>query len=176
MRYLRLTNSSSPGSVVSYGALQLTRHLALESTVILTMSEAAIETTSSAERKTVAATAAAAAALAAVVYTVDPYSSGSYPTCPSLALLGVHCPGCGSTRCLHSLLHGDFATAWSMNPLTIFGLAYVVWRFSRWAAKVWFGIPYNPKPRPKLLWMVLAVIVVFWVLRNTSWGAFLAPG
>lgn len=130
----------------------------------------------SSERKSVIAAAAGAAALAGVVYTVDPYSPGSYPTCPSLALLGVHCPGCGSTRCVHSLLHGDFATAWSMNPLTILGLAYVVWRFGRWAAQVWLGIPYDPKPRPIMLWTVLILIVVFGVLRNTPWGAFLAPG
>ena len=49
--------------------------------------------------------AVAGAALVAVV-TVgvrDPHAAGNYPTCPSIALFGVHCPGCGSMRAMHEL-------------------------------------------------------------------------
>lgn len=120
--------------------------------------------------------ATGAVAATAVVHVINPHEPGNFPTCPSLALFGFHCPGCGSTRCVHSLTHGDFATAWSMNPLTIFALAYLVWAFAGWCGRVWFKLPDRRRARPKLIWAILAVVVIFGIARNTPWGAFLAPG
>jgi hypothetical protein len=39
------------------------------------------------------------------------------PGCPFHALTGVPCPGCGTTRALVALAHGDFAGALAFNPL-----------------------------------------------------------
>ena len=50
-----------------------------------------------------------------VLYTFDPSQNRFFPVCPSFALTGLYCPGCGTTRALHALLHGDFARAASMN-------------------------------------------------------------
>lgn len=36
--------------------------------------------------------------------------------CPSRALLGLPCPGCGMTRALAALLRGDFAAAFAFHP------------------------------------------------------------
>lgn len=45
------------------------------------------------------------------------------PRCPSALLLGLQCPGCGSTRAVHHLLHLDLAAAWRHNPaLLVLGL------------------------------------------------------
>lgn len=39
-----------------------------------------------------------------------------HPLCLIHNLFGRACPGCGMTRALFSLLHLDFAAAWSYNP------------------------------------------------------------
>lgn len=61
--------------------------------------------------------AAAAATLLGVAYRFDPQDSAfPYPRCLFRTLTGWDCPGCGSARALHALLHGDFAAAWAFNP------------------------------------------------------------
>jgi len=47
----------------------------------------------------------------------DPATSGIFPPCPIRYLTGLYCPGCGSLRAMHALLHGELARAWAMNPL-----------------------------------------------------------
>ncbi len=67
----------------------------------------------------VAGAAACHLAAAAFFADHDPYSTQILPPCPVLQLTGWQCPGCGSTRALYSLLHGDVATAFAMNPLLL---------------------------------------------------------
>ena len=50
-----------------------------------------------------------------VVYFFDPRNPGPYPICPFFGLTGCYCPGCGTLRALHQLLHG--------NPVAAFGAA-----------------------------------------------------
>lgn len=49
----------------------------------------------------------------------DPYHSTVFPPCPILAFTGLQCPGCGGTRALYSLFHGDVAASLAMNPLVL---------------------------------------------------------
>ncbi len=62
----------------------------------------------------------------------DPATTGFYPPCLFKTFLGVRCPGCGSLRAAHQLLHGNFQQAWTLNPtLMIVGpLAAVIGLFS----------------------------------------------
>ena len=57
------------------------------------------------------ATAGVILAAGVLVYLVDPAGSRAFPPCPSPWLTGFHCPGCGTLRSLHRLLHGDLAGA-----------------------------------------------------------------
>lgn len=41
-------------------------------------------------------------------------------TCPISALFGVHCPACGSTRAILSLVRGDFDGYVGYNPAALF--------------------------------------------------------
>jgi hypothetical protein len=52
----------------------------------------------------------------AVLFFLDPATTGFYPPCLFTTLLGTQCPGCGSLRAAHQLLHGNFREAWSLNP------------------------------------------------------------
>jgi hypothetical protein len=39
------------------------------------------------------------------------------PPCPTYALAGIECPGCGAARCVGALLEGDLIGAFGFHPL-----------------------------------------------------------
>jgi hypothetical protein len=51
-----------------------------------------------------------------VLFAFDPATAGFYPPCLFRTFLGARCPGCGSLRAAHQLLHGNFSAAWALNP------------------------------------------------------------
>ncbi|MDE6367498.1 MAG: DUF2752 domain-containing protein [Muribaculaceae bacterium] len=58
-----------------------------------------------------------------VVYAFDPMGGGfPFPQCVFKSLTGWNCPGCGATRALHALLHGEPAAAWRANPAVFFAV------------------------------------------------------
>lgn len=74
-------------------------------------------------------TAAVLLALAAVYFMFDPNTEGAFPKCGFYVLTGWKCPGCGSQRALHALLHGDVLAAFRFNmwiPVAIIYIAFVV--------------------------------------------------
>jgi hypothetical protein len=58
-------------------------------------------------------------AFASVLFLFDPATAGFYPPCLFRTIFGFECPGCGSLRAGHQLLHGNLAAAWAQNR-TIF--------------------------------------------------------
>ena len=66
---------------------------------------------------------------------VDPNKAGHYPTCPVRMLLGIDCPGCGSLRTIHALLHGEFVVALDRNALLVLAIPVVVTGIARWAVE-----------------------------------------
>ena len=108
----------------------------------------------------------------------DPNMPGNpFPPCMFYSATGWFCPGCGITRCLHALVHGDLAHAFSMNPLLLALLPFAPllagwhlgWR-PHWLQRL-TGVAARPLP-----W--LALVLVYWVARNLPWYPFtlLAPG
>ncbi len=105
---------------------------------------------------------------AGLLFAVDPASSSLYPPCPSRALTGLYCPGCGTLRALHALAHGRVGAAFALNPLMVLSIPLVVALLvgrGRW------------QRHPSLPWLVFAVVVVYAVLRNIPVHPFtlLAP-
>ena len=112
------------------------------------------------------------------VYFVDPRVAGNYPPCPFLYLTDCYCPGCGSLRAVHRLLHGDLPGAFGYNPLTIAVLPFLAVGAVECVARRW-GRPLLPWSRmpPLVAWGVLVAIIAFWALRNVPMYPFtiLAP-
>jgi len=54
-----------------------------------------------------------------LLFFFDPATSSFYPPCLFSTLLGMQCPGCGSLRAAHQLLHGNLREAWALNPALI---------------------------------------------------------
>ena len=72
------------------------------------------------DRRAIVAVVVAAVAIALLLfYALVDVDSGLMPRCPIKELTGFDCPGCGSQRMIHALLHGDFAGAWRQNPFLI---------------------------------------------------------
>jgi hypothetical protein len=117
--------------------------------------------------------AAGSVALAAL-YLFDPATWGVYPACPFRALTGWLCPGCGTLRGLHQLLHGDPAAAFRFNPLMVVSLPFIGWSLLARSAELAAG-----RALPAVVWRaawiraLLGVVVLYGVLRNTPlWPAW----
>ena len=92
---------------------------------------------------------------------------GVSPGCPFHRLTGLHCPGCGGTRAFFAFLKGDLALSWRKNPLFLIGLAGgVIFAVSTLLDKTtgrrWGWIRISAKGG----WTILALVLVFWVVRN----------
>lgn len=102
------------------------------------------------------------------VYFATPGSSRWLPPCIFHKLTGLHCPGCGNTRALHALVHGDLRASLAYNPLLIPALLLFLFLlcFPRLACKRWLCLG------------VAIVVVLFFIARNLPWPPFswLAPG
>ena len=120
--------------------------------------------------------AAATGAVFAVVGTVDPNEPGHYPTCPFLWLTGLYCPGCGTLRTIHALAHLDPVAALGLNPLAVATVPFLLFWWGRWVVRAWQGRPRRTTlAHPAWLWAFIGVVMVYWVVRNLPFGAFLAP-
>ena len=120
----------------------------------------------------VVAVATLVVAGAAVLYAFNPTGVRFYPPCPFHKLTGLYCPGCGSTRAMHQLLHGNVAAAFDLNPLAVVMLPFVALALARQAWRVTRGRPAPVKRpvAPGAVWVLLVVVLLFGVARNLPWG------
>ncbi len=125
-----------------------------------------------------AAMLAACATALAMLIVFDPATSGIFPPCPVHYLTGWFCPGCGSLRAIHQLLHGHLRAAWAMNPLTVVLLPFLSYGL---LSSALFEIRGRGLPQPFLraAWIraLCAAIVLFGIARNLPLHPFdfLAP-
>jgi hypothetical protein len=111
--------------------------------------------------------AAALAVAAVLLFRLDPAGTLLLPPCPFRALTGIACPGCGSVRALHQLLHGNLTAALDLNALVVLLAPAVAWQLAalglralRWA-EIWSPLEARWSARA-----VLVAVLAFWVLRN----------
>jgi hypothetical protein len=90
-------------------------------------------------------------------------------SCPLNSFTGLQCPGCGSQRAIHQLLHLNLKAAWAFNPLLICGLPYILLAFFMdfrkpkgrfWinVKKYFFG--------SIAMYILLALVSLFTIFRN----------
>ncbi len=109
----------------------------------------------------------------------DPAHSLLFPPCPLRYFTGLYCPGCGSLRAMHALLHGELRQAFAMNSLTVILLPFLgCGLVSEVSSRLW-GRPLVMTRLPaEWIRALFAVIVLFGVARNLPFHPFdlLAPG
>jgi hypothetical protein len=121
----------------------------------------------------------AAAILGGAALLPPTWASAGPPLCPFRLVTGLPCPGCGLTRSLVSLMHGDLSAAVLFHPLgpvvaaillaLVLGAVWRTWRAARWRA-VGSGALTAPPPAEKrslggLAWLGMAAALVVWLLR-----------
>jgi hypothetical protein len=106
----------------------------------------------------------------------NPHVPGATYQCPLFAATGLLCPGCGGTRAVYDLTHGDVVGAAGMNPLLVLAVPLLAILWIRWALRA-AGVEMKEWPFPTWAGIVLpAVIVVFAVLRNVPlFAPYLGP-
>jgi len=117
--------------------------------------------------------------LTVLFYLVEPTKNSLFPRCVFNSLTGYYCPGCGSQRALHHLLHLNISGVASNNFLFIPALLLIVYHYAYKLLNKKFDLRlpglFYYKSTP---WIVFGVILLFWILRNLPYYPFtiLAPG
>lgn len=104
----------------------------------------------------------------AVVYRFPPSDYSFYPRCPIYLSTHWLCPGCGSTRALHALLHFDIQGALHYNALftLLFPVACVWFGFICYRTMRYDQFPNLAFPRSAAACLMVTV-VLFMIARNT---------
>ena len=101
-----------------------------------------------------------------VYYCFDPLESVLFPKCPFLVFTGYKCPGCGTQRALHCLLHFNFREAVGYNAFMVFSLPLLLFLIIADIQRNRWPRLYLYSRNPILSWAVLAAVLLWWCLRN----------
>jgi hypothetical protein len=126
-------------------------------------------------RSTVIAIWSLLAAGAAYLFAFEPGKTGFFPICMFRFFTGFTCPGCGTTRALHQILHGHFLTAFTLNPLFIIAIPFMLFAFLRYTVTVLRGGVLRPNALPaSYIYAIFFVVLSFWIFRNTPFYPFVS--
>lgn len=106
------------------------------------------------------------AVLAVVYFFVDPMEVRWMPRCIWKVATGTDCPGCGSQRMAHALMHGDLLGAWHANAYALCMLPLIGWM-------LWLELFRKRHPRlygkfhsPVVIRVLAASVLIWWIARN----------
>ncbi|MCM1491246.1 MAG: DUF2752 domain-containing protein [Muribaculum sp.] len=112
------------------------------------------------------ATAAMLLLLAAAYYFFDPMETGWMPRCLWKTVTGTDCPGCGTQRMAHALMHGEFVKAWYSNAFALCMIPVIIFY-------VWLELNaerhnklYRSLHSPWIINLFIFSILCWWVIRN----------
>jgi hypothetical protein len=112
---------------------------------------------------------------AVYLFAFEPGKTGFFPICMFRFFTGFTCPGCGTTRALHQILHGHFLTAFTLNPLFIIAIPFMLFAFLRYTVTVLRGGVLRPNALPaSYIYAIFFVVLSFWIFRNTPFYPFVS--
>ena len=107
-----------------------------------------------------------AVALAVVYYFVDPVEVTWMPRCLWKVATGTDCPGCGSQRMAHALMHGDFRAAWHANAYALCIIPVVGAMLCLELNRERYPSLYRKVHAPWLIGTLVGSIFLWWLIRN----------
>ncbi len=119
------------------------------------------------------------AGVAVLYFLLNPDETEFFPRCLFHSLTGYYCPGCGSQRAIHYLLHLRLGKVTASNLLVLPAFMIIAYHYLH----PLLNKKLNRK-LPNILylqstpWVIFLVIILFWILRNIPVFPFyfLAPG
>ena len=104
----------------------------------------------------------------------DPHTDKLFPTCLLYRFTGTYCPGCGGTRAVWYLFHGDLLRTFIYHPIVFyvarvggwFMVSQTIERLSR--HKLAIGLKYHDN----YLWAAIIIVVVNCIIKNVLLFAF----
>lgn len=105
------------------------------------------------------------AALLLLYALVDP-ATHLFPRCVIKSITGIDCPGCGSQRAAHALLHGDIVAAWSYNAFMVTAIPIVALMLLAQAMPRRLQRLHRALNSPAVIWTWFIVIIAWWIGRN----------
>ena len=117
--------------------------------------------------------------VAGLFYVFNPTDHSYFIPCPFKYMTGYHCPGCGSQRAIHQLLHGDLAAAFGLNPLMVLSLPLIIYSLGQKVYNYICDTQYRVGLfyRKWFIYGYFGAVLLFWVFRNLPYHPFslLAP-
>ena len=115
---------------------------------------------------------------AVALFFLDPSKQIFFPKCAFFVSTGYSCPGCGSSRALYQLTHGNVLEAVRLNPGILCLLGMGVTDFGRYIRSTTQAKPFRTLFANT--WLVIGLVIamlIYAVVRNLPWAPFtnLAP-
>jgi len=106
-------------------------------------------------------------AAATVLLLFPPAQYGFYPQCPLYHYFHILCPGCGATRALAALLHGEIIEAFRLNLLTTLLTPVAMIYMAVHCPRVFKSQSFSwPQPSPSAVYATLVAASLFMIVRN----------
>ena len=126
-------------------------------------------------RSTVIAIWSVLLAGATYLFVFEPGKTGLFPVCLFRFVTGYTCPGCGSTRAMHQLLHGHVVTAFELNPFFLVAIPFLLFALVRYSVIVMRGgVPRQNTLPAFYIYALFFVVLSFWIFRNTPFYPFVS--
>lgn len=102
---------------------------------------------------------------ASLLYAFPPTEYAFLP-CWFNRMTTLHCPGCGATRCVHALMHGELAQAFAWNPLFVLALPLLIYGLFCLAYHGWTGRRIGFKLSNWAQLALAVILITYWIARN----------
>jgi len=100
-------------------------------------------------------------------FSINPNEVDFLLKCPLYRTTGLFCPGCGSQRSIHHLLHVDLASAAQNNVMLLIGLVAMVYHYGIMAYNRYFNGHVDSIFNHRMVIIIaIGILFLFWILRN----------